>query len=240
MLELNKALERELQRHGLMAKTASIAHVSELKEEIAGLREKSMLDGQFYNENLHWLDFDYKNIMPDAKSILVIASPQLMTLLNFQYGDKIYRVPIPPTYVFSKVWETVEKLLLQVLSPYHYSIKKTALPAKLLAVRTGLGAYGKNNICYVSEKERDFPEWLDKSWHNSIVGCMKCQLACPKNRDFTGRAENEATFTSEETTMILERLPLDQLPVSLKQKLESFDMIEYYDVLHRNLSVLIG
>ena len=120
------------------------------------------------------------------------------------------------------------------------------MPEKLLAVRSGLARYGKNNITYVpgmgslhrlavfvsdlpcvednwgevktlktcdgctacmdacptgaivsdrflihaercitfhNERIEEFPEWLDSSWHNCLVGCLRCQWVCPENRD---------------------------------------------------------
>jgi len=302
MPELNEVLKKELQKSGSAVKTASVKHIDELEKEIARLKELSLLNEQFYSENLYWLDFDYKNTMHDAESILVISKPQFTTLLHFQHKGKNFCIPLPPTYVYSREINNVEKTLLNILSPYNYNIKITALPAKLLAVRTGLGMYGKNNICYVNgvgsfhriftfysnmplvednwheikilpecskcgicikacptkcidsrrflihadkcitninEKEGDFPEWLDKNWHNSIVGCMRCQTVCPQNRDFIGKVEDEVTFAAEETSMILESVPFNLLPNSLAQKLSNIDLNEYYGVLSRNLSVLI-
>ena len=303
MSGLGRILIEELQKNGLKAGITSIGHIGEIKEEIDNLKEQSLLDGQFCRESLHWMNFDPSHTMPHAKSILVVAYPQLMTMLKFEYHGKNHAVIIPPTYIYSDVYENVKKIIHQVLTPHQYGIERTKLPAKLLAVRTGLGMYGRNNICYIdgmgsyhrlftfftdmpcdedhwretavmpecskcsacagacptgaierqrflihaekcitylNEREADFPEWLDKSWHNAVVGCMKCQAVCPKNREFADRAENEALFKEEETETILRKVPLEQLPHPLKQKLDRLDMTEYYNILQRNLSVLIG
>lgn len=302
MSDLSKVLIEELQNHGLEAKITSVGHIGEIKDEMACLKEQSLLNEQFYNENLLWMNFNYSNTMPDAKSILVIAYPQLMTRLKLEYNEKNYTVIIPPTYVYSDVYENVENIINQVLTSHKYSIIRTKLPAKLLAVRTGLGMYGRNNICYINgmgsfhrlfsfytdmpysednwretivmpecskcsaciracptnsidsqrylihaekcitnfnEREGDFPEWFDESWHNAIVGCMKCQEACPKNREFINRVENEITFKPEEIEMILQKVPFEKLPCHLKQKLDKLNMTEYYDVMRRNITVLI-
>ena len=95
-------------------------------------------------------------------------------------------------------------------------------------------------ITRYNENEGDFPEWFDRSWHNSIVGCMRCQQACPQNRGLLGKTDREVAFAAEETEMILEGKPLESLPPALRQKIEGLDMIEYYGVLGRNLEVLLG
>lgn len=303
MTEVYELLKKELQKNGFTVRTVSVEHVEELKKEMAGLREQSLLDGQFYDRHLSWMDFEWKGAMPGVRSIIVVSRPQYTTLLNFAYKGKSCSVPLPPTYVYGKMRSLVEKSLSGVLSPYGYSISRTRLPAKLLAVRTGLGVYGRNNICYVkgtgsfhrlfayysdmppaeddwqevkvmpecgkceacvracptkcidgerflihadkcitvyNENEGDFPGWFDRSWHNAIVGCMKCQWACPQNREFAAKAEDEVGFTAGETELILENGPLDSLPPSLKQKLDDLDLTEYYGILGRNLAVLIG
>jgi len=187
------------------------------------------------------------------------------------------------------------------------------LPVKLLAVRSGLGAYGKNNICYVpgmgsfhrlvafysdlpcpednwqelqmlercqncsacvrhcptgaipsaqlrtgtserfllraercitfhNERAGDFPfpAWLDPSWHNCLVGCLDCQRICPQNKDFLEWVEEGAEFSREETALLLEGVPLDQLPAETGRKLEQLDLIEYFDALPRNLRVFFA
>jgi Uncharacterized Fe-S protein len=295
-------LKKELLNHGLKVSQTTVDHVYELKEDIENLRKQNLISEKFFKENLEWMSFNYRDTMKDARSILVIAYPQYMTRLNFIYNDKRYIVPVPPTYIYSKADSILEDILNRVLVPYKFSYKRASLPVKLLAVRTGLGMYGRNNICYINgygsfhrlyafytdmpcaegswgdkkvmpectecsacinacpsgcinnerflihagrcitnlnEKEEDFPQWLSKSWHNSIVGCMRCQAACPQNREFTGKAENEVTFDKDETKLILEKVPFDILPDILKQKLDNLNLTEYYNVLGRNLSAII-
>lgn len=183
-----------------------------------------------------------------------------------------------------------------------YTIIKATLPLKLLAVRSGLGSYGRNNICYVegmgsfhrlkafytdypfpiddwhekkmidrcmscslcsqacptqcitlerflihaeqcltyfNENEKEFPKWIDPRSHNALVGCMKCQLVCPENRAVVHLKERGATFSEEETSMILRETPLEGLPATLVSKLRRFNIDEYYSVLPRNLAVLL-
>ncbi len=95
-------------------------------------------------------------------------------------------------------------------------------------------------LTFHNERSNDFPEWLSPSWHNSLVGCMICQKVCPANKDILKWTESGATFDREETGLILDGVTDDQMPRETLEKLNRLDMMEYYDVLGRNLKVLIA
>ena len=95
-------------------------------------------------------------------------------------------------------------------------------------------------LTYLNENDGPFPDWVDPTWHNAIVGCMECQNACPQNKDLINKIERQVDFTANETATILEKTPWDALPKPLRKKLDQLDMTEYYGVLARNLKVLMG
>ena len=189
--------------------------------------------------------------------------------MNFHLDNKRYEVLIPPNYCDDgTTFEDFEDIIFnEIIKESGYSIEYTnKLHTKLLAVRSGLGEYGRNNICYVdgmgsllalsayftdfrfeadnwsevemmdiceeceicvslcpthslsendfvidagkcltlyNEIKGEFPEWIDPQAHNTLMGCMRCQLSCPANqkplRDY-GRFED---ITEEETGRIL-------------------------------------
>ena len=84
-----------------------------------------------------------------------------------------------------------------------------------------------------------FPEWMDAAGHNSLVGCMHCQRACPENRMVLDRYEEGAEFSEEETTLLLEAVTVAALPAALVEKLQHWDLLELFDVLPRNLRALL-
>jgi epoxyqueuosine reductase len=94
-------------------------------------------------------------------------------------------------------------------------------------------------IVYHNEKKGDvpFPEWMDTSWHNCIVGCMHCQRVCPKNKEFIQWIGEEEEFSEEETVLILQGVSQEKLPASTLKKLEHLSLIDYLNCLPRNLSV---
>lgn len=90
-----------------------------------------------------------------------------------------------------------------------------------------------------NENEGDWPLWLSVRSHNSLVGCMRCQEACPVNRMHLGKqAGLVAEFDREETDVILQDRPVEDLPVELRAKLAALDLVDYSTVLGRNLRAL--
>ena len=94
-------------------------------------------------------------------------------------------------------------------------------------------------ITFHNEWSGEFPEWIDPAWHNSLVGCMKCQIVCPLNKPFAKWVEEGETFNQAETDSILNGVPLDRLPPETAHKLNRSHMAEYLDVLPRNLRILL-
>jgi len=95
-------------------------------------------------------------------------------------------------------------------------------------------------LTFFNEGEELFPQWIDPAWHNCLVGCMVCQDVCPVNKDHVAWVMPGGDFSEEETAMILGGVPRERIPADIGQKLETVGMLEYYELLQRNLGVLIS
>ena len=95
-------------------------------------------------------------------------------------------------------------------------------------------------LTYHNEAARDFPGWIDPSWHHCLIGCLRCQTACPENRAVLEWFEDRAEFSEQETTLFIQCVPLDRLPAETVAKLKSLEINEDYGLLCRNLSMIIG
>lgn len=254
----------------------------------------------------HCYDLQLPKLNFDIASIIVVASPSPIVRIFFHIGKKRIPVIMPPTYMeWVKKLSEIENALNKELNTWGYHVKAAEkLPQKLLAVRSGLCQYGRNNISYANElgsfirlstyftdisgaetqwqelKQRascricklclnncptkaisedrylvdaekcltclnehagiEFPNWIDASAHNSIVGCMKCQEICPKNKKVLGNIIEPVEFTKEETAYMLDDKPLDGATDAFIDKLKLLGIYEYYDVIPRNLRVLIN
>jgi epoxyqueuosine reductase len=296
----------QLEERGYKGCIVSIQHLGDLQEEIEGHHRQGLFDEEFYQTWITRFAFSPPDSLPGARSLIVVAIPQPQIRVVFTWNAETRPLIIPPTYVgYEETNKQVEDSLAGILGPAGYRVAQATLPIKLLAVRSGLGAYGKNNICYVpgmgsfhqlaafysdlpcqednwqelqmmescqncsaclrncptgagtserfllraercitfhNERGGDFPfpAWLDPSWHNCLIGCLDCQRVCPQNKDFLEWVEEGVEFSQEETALILEGVPLDQLPAATVRKLEQIDFTEFPDVLPRNLGVFFS
>lgn len=94
-------------------------------------------------------------------------------------------------------------------------------------------------LTFFNEGSKEFPGWIDSSWHNCLIGCMVCQDVCPINKDQIDWIIDGEEFSEEETMMILEGESKSNLPRMTFGKLKRLYMVEYHNLLSRNLGALI-
>jgi epoxyqueuosine reductase len=95
-------------------------------------------------------------------------------------------------------------------------------------------------LTFFNEKSDNFPEWVNPAWHNCLIGCMRCQDVCPVNKDYTNYIAPGREFSEEETLMILKKgVSKDKLPLETIEKLKKLYLLDEYNILQRNLEVLI-
>lgn len=298
---ISEKLYREIEALGFRMKTFKIEHLKEISDDFRLFVERGMLDEGFYRSYLTEFSYDHTGVLEGAKSVIVVAAPQGINHGVFSHEGKTVTAVIPPTYMYPVINDRIVDILNKVLTEKGYSFARPALPLKLLAVRSGLGRYGRNNVCYVPglgsfirlsayitdyefeedswgeikalescasctacmdncptgaiEKERflihanncithfneyaaPIPERINPQWHNSLVGCMKCQTACPHNAKLIDKVDERICFDEAETGLILGGSAFDSLPEVTRRKLIHIGMESYYDVLARNIRLL--
>lgn len=95
-------------------------------------------------------------------------------------------------------------------------------------------------LTYYNERIDDFPPWIDKSWHNSLIGCMQCQNVCPMNNKIDIRPDQAVEFIEEETEAFLNAVHENDLPDSVNIKLKGLSLLEDWPLLVRNLKVMLS
>ena len=85
-----------------------------------------------------------------------------------------------------------------------------------------------------------FPDWIDPASHNCLIGCMLCQQFCPEDKGFLEWFEGNETFSNEETSQLLRGTSSDQLAPTTQAKLERLELLDYLEILPRNLGVFFN
>ncbi len=145
--------------------------------------------------------------------IIAVPRPQVRVIFN-RKGERLPLI-IPPTYVaYKNTHRQVENLLTEILGGEKHQVAKASLPEKLLAVRIGLGFYGKNNISYIdgmgslhqlvsfyTELPCKEHSWQELQPMNRCLNCSACLRSCPTGaitpERFLLRAERCIVFHNE-------------------------------------------
>ncbi len=296
---------RGLAEENLTFRIASTIHLPELQREIETRRDQGQFDLEFARTYLYRFKFAPPDELKDAKSIIVVAMPRPITKAIFNWQGKKRVFILPPTYTaYDEKRLHVERLVAQAVGREGYRVATPNLPLKLLANRTGLVMYGKNNIAYAQgmgsfmrltavysdmpcesdnwqepkimprcrncdlcqtacptgaisadrfllHAERcltfrnemkgqiPFPAWIKPEWHNCIVGCIRCQAACPENKPYLNVVGETVEFTEQETKLMLAGTLPAQLPADTVAKMKSLSLLDYINELPRNLGALL-
>lgn len=193
----------------------STRHLPELQQEIEERLNQGLLNKQLYQEYLSMFRFAFPEKLADAQSLIVVAVPRPQTQATFNWNGKSQSLIIPPTYTaYDETRNKVESLLAEALGREGYKVARSALPLKLLAVRSGLAEYGRNNICYVagmgsflqlvavySDMPCEKDQWQTAKMMASCQKCQLCRKACPtgaiSSDRFLLRAERCITYHNE-------------------------------------------
>ena len=287
----------------------SVGHLPEMQEWMDGLiRSGKLSSNEVFQSYVRDKRFKVPDDFPEARSLVVLAVFTRMMYVDFHLDGKVHELIIPPQYyddgiTVENVQNTIQTRIIQ--EPGYRVRRAKGFFMKTTAVRSGLAAYGRNNISYVdgmgsfhtlyafftnyrfkkddwrelrmmdrcescgicmslcpnkaireesfvidagrcltlyNEIEGDFPAWIDPSAHNALLGCMRCQLSCPANREVVELAGRLEDVTEEETRKVLEGKPDDELIQTLGRKLKgySFASAEGFPLFTRNLRALLA
>lgn len=283
-------------------KIVPIEYLNKIKNSIKETFNK-INDKNFVDFVKNCFDFQIEDITNSNRSIIIIAVPCPKIIINLKWNNIEKEIIIPPTYnKMNTAVDEAESLLSNILNKRNYYIKRDKIPEKLITVHSGLGQYGRNNICYIkgmgsffglvtfisniepcdftwndikimdscnncniclkkcptgaikkdsilidayncltyfNERPGTFPVWINDSSHNSLVGCLLCQDKCPQNKKFINNLCEHHSLNENELTSIFNTNEFTKLDTALQLKLKNLGMDSYYNVLSRNLKILL-
>jgi epoxyqueuosine reductase len=100
--------------------------------------------------------------------------------------------------------------------------------------------HAENCLTRHNEREDILESWIKPNWHNALIGCMRCQLVCPVNKNQSTNIVAGPVFSEAETALLLQKTPLNTLPDETLRKLSAIAMDDSYEVMARNLDLLIN
>ncbi len=264
-LESNRSVDEPNYKYKIL----SVAHLPELHGYLEELKAKKKIsDNKIFRSYIDSIKFEVPEDLPQAKSIIVLAIASKLGSINIHYNSKVLKAYIPHNYhdVGPSLENLISLIQKDIIKKPGYHLEPTRLHSKLLAVRSGLAKYGRNNISYVEEMgcffnlfafftdyefEQDdwqememlkfcktctlclkncptgairesemvidagkcitvyneipgeIPKWIPKNGHNSLIGCIKCQIKCPGNRKVIKNVQEFGTISEKDVQKII-------------------------------------
>ena len=96
-------------------------------------------------------------------------------------------------------------------------------------------------VTLYNERPGAFPNWMLRSSHTALIGCVRCQDSCPEDGGYAEISGMMEDVSEDETRKILKGMADDALLKSLQRKLRQFPATAskaVFPILTRNLSVL--
>jgi epoxyqueuosine reductase len=215
-MDSQNELFQDLIERGYQTRVVSVEHIPELQDEIEKRLQQGELNKDFFKIRLSSFDFQPPRKLSNAKSLIVTALPRPQTQATFNWNGHRRTLSLPPTYTnYDKITEQVANEIAISVKKGGYHVANTNLPLKLLATRTGLAQYGRNNICYVptmgsylqlvavySDMPCQIDSWQESSMMAACESCELCRNACPTEAipsdRFLLRAERCIVFHNEQ------------------------------------------
>jgi epoxyqueuosine reductase len=208
-----------LREKGYLAKIIDSNHLEELKRNSEQVYNENKINKTLYQQYL--TRFDYSptlNFTPRSIVIVAVHSPKVE--VTFQRNQKIISTLIPPTYLYgNRDQQRVLQTANSFLQPQGFQSTLIRLPHKLVATRSGLTVYGRNNISYTektgsfhrlvtfaSDLPCDRDHWTHPQLADTCPTCNACVSNCPTQAirpdRFVISAEKCLTYHNEQPNHI--------------------------------------
>lgn len=217
-MDIYKQLKLKLNDFGAECRMVSINHIQELESEYEKSFENSLIDKQLHKRYIKdYIDFSLKEKYPSIHSLIIIATPSPQVDIKFQIENKEFWLKIPPIYSDRlELAGRIKEITSEIFDNNGYKTFPVILPKKLIAVKSGLAKYGKNNLAYVNgmgsyhrltlfaaDLHCENDSWQKTQMLGRCEKCFACQKSCPTSaigdNNFVIKAERCLAYLNEQT-----------------------------------------
>jgi epoxyqueuosine reductase len=192
MDQANLTLKDFFLRH----RAVSVDHLEELQADIDRLENEGRIShNTVFRHYISEKQFRIPKDFSDARSLIIIAVFMKPMLVNFHFGGRKHEIVLPTAYYDDGLTEEMlhHYIMNDVVDRPGCRIQRANVLRKLLAVRSGLGRYGRNNLCYVEgmgsmlalhpyfADYRCEDGWTETKMMDSCKNCRICMENCPNN-----------------------------------------------------------
>lgn len=301
---------RWAEERGYRVAFGAVTLLETVRDWMEQIRSRSGLDPDFERHYLKGFKYLDGLGIQRPTALVMVAVPRPAHVLRFETGEGPGRAIFPPTYGdYRLIFDCVRDDAREAVGGDRHRIEWFKAPLKSLAVLTGLGEYGRNNVVYVPglgsyvqlvglitdmpldveapaaapdvrrrlmsrcadcraclsacptgaigedrillRAERCYtlaselpgalpPDRLPPS-PDCLIGCLKCQTACPANRGRLRFEEAPFSLTREETAFLLGDPPEDAPGWGpIREKFGRLHLTEDVPVQARNFRRLVS
>ncbi len=191
-MDLGNEIPDSLYKYRVM----SIKHLAALQADFDALDSDGKISSNpVFRSYIQKQQHNLPESFSEAKSIIVMAVFTPLMTVNFHYQGSTHEIMVPHYYDDGITEDQLKNTILsKIIGDCQYRVKNARMHVllKRLAVRTGLGKYGRNNLCYVEGMgsflklfafftDFSFNEdnWIEAEMMDSCTNCNVCLKQCP-------------------------------------------------------------
>lgn len=181
----------------------SIDLLPRLRADMERITERGgVSDNPIFRSYLEGRRYEPPEALPQARSVVIVALADRRYEVGVRVEGRRLPVPIPPGYTADEITsDDIQSFVRRrVLHDSNARLEPANLPLKLVAARTGLAEYGRNNLAYVrgmgsfhslrayfSDQPCPATAWHSVRQLHYCKGCSICMMECPTKAIRKGR-----------------------------------------------------
>jgi epoxyqueuosine reductase len=188
---MNQAFDQAMRDAGFRYAAVPIARLHELRREMAAMLDSGAINPDFAEYVRHVFTLMTGDKFEQAQTLIVASMFSPAHQIVFSRDGQPIPVLAPPGFIrFRERQAEMMRIITAAAAPY--KLERVIIPVKLMAVRSGLAEYGRNNIVHVGDWGShhslgafitDAPcgdhTWREMNFAEACRECAACVDACP-------------------------------------------------------------